>query len=463
MIDNGLNEKAPEEERGGAKDLPIPQTGHPSRLILDTEVSREQHNASTRAQSVQLNSSGAFFLGTIKDERSCEVSILSTKQEGATFSYRENLTDVQTDVTEWLSVQRIQPTQFQRLVHKDQQSFVLGVPTYAPLGTRGGESDYFERVIDDLARVREGEEPFRSWPLELVINVNGLGQFDYFKSLERMVDYGIKKGIDVTVLHMPLGGRGKGDPLSGKANALNCIADYARLQGASVIGFMDDDAEFRSGNIYSNLKFLVEQSRSRGEPLLTGSQWKLQNNSVYSHIVTPALGGGPTSVLGISMFTFTACLPRIPSHPFNEDFYLNWYFVDSSKPSEQSRHRIVANDDAMVTWRVAQTLLGAFRQGRRWELGDRWAQELFSQEKQAMQQAHYGLRTIRDYLSSVTDRRETGESAASLGFVKTLPKFLLRTLLINHLVGVELWVRSKLGAPRYGTDWFKTVPKESKQ
>lgn len=396
-------------------------------------------------------------------ERTVPVSVYRSPTLTETFEYRENFSVVHTDVWQCLRDRGYNRDTFRDLISRDAQSVVIGVPTCRTRKGQAFDHTYPEKILYELALVK-ADPAFADWKVELVYNVNGLRQEEYLRDVLGAQKSLTTNGIPFTVLHMPLGGRQAGDILSGKGNAMNSVADYARMRGASILGFMDDDVHFQTGNIRSNLRFLLDKARMLEEPVLVGSQWRISNSSIFSRVVSPALEDGPHSVLGPSMFTFLESFPKIPSYPFNDDYYLNWYFVDSSKPLDEARWRIHANGsgEARIGWRVAQSWPGAIRQALRWEYGDQWVHALLDEKKQNMRMPHGGLALLQDYISGVTDVRRRQESSSVLGFAATFPKFLIRQLFINHWVGLEMYVREKLNWPRTTTGWATSVPAESK-
>lgn len=358
------------------------------------------------------------------------------------------------DVDEYLEERGITETQALEIVESDHQSIVIGIPTYDHVCNRAEKIHYLEEVHDDIKIMKKRHQ---RWPVEMVINVNGL---DAFRNPQRqylgcVLEFQRSHSTDeapITVIHMPLGGRLDAERLSGKSNAVNPIAEYAKDRGATIIGIMDDDIQFAEGNILSNVEFLISKARCLRSLVLTGSSSQsLVPLSRWGKWMDSHKASGPHDVRGGSMFSFLVSFPPLPSFPVSEDLYLKSYFAESSGSYRNVQRRIHCNPGAMIYFKAVDTFVSSCRHKYNYGLQDEWLFSILGNAKKSFRIPRSGFRMIRAYITSNYEQGDKSKTIAN--FKKSLPEFLFRKLLINQLVKFTLWVRQRLDLPLYTTYW----------
>jgi len=371
------------------------------------------------------------------------------------------------DVAEYLEDQRITQTQVLERIDSDTQSIVIGIPTYDSNGDPQNRIHYLEKVHRDIQTLKRSRTEYRDWPVELVINVNGLDDLGRPQRtlLDAVLAFQKNHSTDeapVTVIHMPLGGMTDGERLPGKSNAVNAIVEYAKAAGKTILGIMDDDIEFSEGNLLSNIEFLIAKARELRSPVLTGSGFEsLPAASPWGTWLRSHKSSGDHSIRGTSMFSFLFAFPPLPSFPINEDLYLTFYYADANTSGRAMRWRIHSNPKAKITFRLGDTFWSSLKQKYRFELADLWTLSLLGGAKKNFRYPRYGYRLLRAYLSSNASPKGLKGTLANAR--QSLPEFLFRNLLVNHWIGAHLWMRQCLGAPLRTTHWSRTVPPSTKQ
>ncbi|HVO33090.1 MAG TPA: hypothetical protein VMU17_04185 [Elusimicrobiota bacterium] len=325
---------------------------------------------------------------------------------------------------------------------------MLGIPTFHA----GGPVDLrsIRETILEARKLKDPDSPFREFPVEIVIAVNGLGQEKYLQAIRSLQTEMSRPGVPITVLYLPLAGRTPGEQSYGKTNPLNAIRQWAIRQRATVVGIMDDDVKLSPGNIISNVQFLLEQSRNAESPLLTGSTPGVVQSSTFWGRLAPRTA---QHVRGTSLFTYVWALPPLPSLPLNDDFYLLLYFDDVDSPNPYWRIR--TNPNAFAYNRFAATFWGAVAQDYRWVLADRWVLSFMPAEKFRLVRPA----SLSNYIGSI----QKAPAHQRLNRVRTTVLVFTMRWIIEHAVSTELDLRQWLNKPRETTRWASSVPLETKE